>query len=189
MPLLNSWALTPKMTQEGSIALQDIEQPQPALVVIFLQQPHADLLGDAARGVVLWMNLGHEPLHPHLREGVVTTRYGSLCRIALAPMRAQHMPANVGFHRAINLMTDQATVADGLIAVLEGDGPESEAILSVTAHLRCYPRFGLRLCPHGPEAHQERIRKDTVQAVDIRRAHLSQDELSRFQLLHANPPG
>ena len=114
-------------------ALQDVEQSQPSPMVIFLLQRHADLLRDAARGRILGVNLGHEPLHAQLHKGVVATGPGGLGGQALAPVLAQQVPADVGLHAAIDRMADQAAVADGFVTALEGDGPESEAALGVAA--------------------------------------------------------
>src|SRR5262244_2729974 len=90
------------------IARQHIEQPQPSPVMIVLLQPHADLLRDATRGIVLGMDRGYKPLHPQLCKGVVATDLRSLRRVSLSPVLAQQVPANPRLNRAIDFMAHHA---------------------------------------------------------------------------------
>src|SRR5262249_15109898 len=106
----------------------------------------------------------------------------------LSPVLAQQVPANPRLNRAIDFMAHHAAVADRLITALEGDRPQSEAVLGVAAPVRRDPLPGLCSGKHWPEAHQEGIGEEPMQALDICGTHLTQDESWCLQALQDRPP-
>jgi hypothetical protein len=70
-------------------------------------------------------------------------------------------------------MADHATVADGLMAAFEGDGPQAEPVLSIATAVRFHPLLGLAPLERRPEAHQHWIGEEKMQALDIPRLHLA----------------
>ena len=142
-------------------ALHTIEASRSGAVLDLPEQGHANLFRHAARGDVFGVNQRAEALQAQMVEPVVTTGQCSLRCELLAPQVAAHMPADLRLRRPLDSFGDgQPTVADGFIAFLEGERPQSKPVLGIATQVRFSPysgniREGYRGRAFSPEASLE----------------------------------
>jgi hypothetical protein len=147
----------------------------------FFPYGHAILLGNATRGQIFRPDERDEAVDGEMSESEVAAGAGGFRREALIPMIAADVVADLDFVRVVDLLYNEAAVADQFLSCLQDHRPEAVAFVDVTATVPRYPLFDCRVIERrGIEAHGFRIGEDAGEGVDIVGDEFAEDEALGF---------